>query len=56
MCVVFVEFDREQYNVIENTGLVRITLVLNQQPGTPVNAVVTTTDGTAISKYMIRTC
>jgi len=51
MCVVFVEFDREQYNVNEDAGSVLIRLVLNQRPGVLVNAVVTTADGTAIGKY-----
>lgn len=50
MYVVFVQFDRNQYNVREDGGSVQITLVLNMVPGVPVNAMVTTMDITATSK------
>ena len=50
MYVVFVQFDRNQYNVREDDGSVRITLVLNMVPGVTVNAMVTTMDITATSK------
>lgn len=53
-CVVFVEFDRDQYSVSEDAGSVQITLVLNRQPGATVNAVVTTVDRTATSKYLMQ--
>ena len=53
MCLVFVEFDRNQYTVREDAGSVLITLQLNQRPGAEVNAVVTTADGTAMSKYLL---
>ena len=53
MCVVFVEFDRNQYNVREDAGSVLIPLILNRRPGVEVNAMVTTTDGTATSKCML---
>lgn len=53
MYVVFVEFDRNQYSVNEDDGSVLIRVVLNEAPGVTVNAMVTTTDITATSKYVL---
>lgn len=53
MCIVFVEFERSQYNVREDAGSVMITLELNQRPGVEVNALVTTADATATSKCLL---